>query len=92
MTPNDKVSLIQEVFYNEYDETPYEYQIDAILAILDGKDVLVSAATGSGKSRVFQVPAMIDGGRIVLVIVPLKSLMYDQVNSTLPERLLIQVG
>src|SRR5271170_4783376 len=48
VNPNDKTSLIRKVVHDVFDETPYDWQIEAISAILDGKDVLVSAATGSG--------------------------------------------
>ena len=51
-----------------------------------GKDVIVIAGTGSGKSLVYQsLPAVISGG-IVLVVSPTVALMDDQVRS------LVQTG
>ena len=47
-------------------------------AILDGRDLLGVLATGSGKSLCYQLPAVVTGGR-ALVVSPLISLMNDQV-------------
>lgn len=52
-------------------------QQQAINAALDGKDVLVVLPTGAGKSRCYQLPALLDRGLTVLVV-PLLSLMTDQ--------------
>lgn len=54
-------------------------QLDIILAVLRGDDVLAVRPTGSGKSICFQVPALLDPGT-TLVIEPLKALMKDQVK------------
>lgn len=53
-------------------------QETVINCTLSKKDCLYIAATGSGKSLVFQLPALIDSG-ITLVVSPLLSLMADQV-------------
>jgi len=45
------------------------------------RDVLVLSGTGSGKSLVFQVPALQSYGAVVIVVSPLISLMRDQVAS-----------
>lgn len=54
-------------------------QENVINATLSNKDCIYVAATGSGKSLVFQLPALISSG-ITLVVSPLLSLMEDQVN------------
>ena len=54
------------------------HQEVVINCTLDGKDCIYVAATGSGKSLVFQLPALISSG-ITLVVSPLLSLMEDQV-------------
>ena len=53
-------------------------QETVINCTLSGKDCIYVAATGSGKSLVFQLPALISEG-ISLVVSPLLSLMEDQV-------------
>ena len=64
-----------------------DYQRKTIEAYLSGKDVFVSAPTGAGKSVTFElVPYTFDhlfgeANAIVFVIVPLISLMKDQVSN-----------
>jgi superfamily II DNA helicase RecQ len=82
--PAKIVSVIRDIISRVFEDEAYEWQIEAIHAILAGRDVIVSAATGSGKSRVFQVPALAVDGAIVLVVAPLKSLLRDQVHLHLP--------
>jgi hypothetical protein len=57
-----------------------EGQLEAIRAVLQGKDVSVFWATGQGKSLVYQLPALVTG-RVSLVVSPLISLMMDQVQA-----------
>jgi ATP-dependent DNA helicase RecQ len=52
-------------------------QESAMLAVLNGRDALVSMPTGFGKSLIYQVPAMIVE-RPTIVISPLIALMTDQ--------------
>lgn len=54
-------------------------QREAINAVMDGVDLLALMPTGSGKSLVFQLPALLLGG-ISLVVSPLIALMQDQVQ------------
>ncbi|MED6193479.1 hypothetical protein PIB30_019952 [Stylosanthes scabra] len=53
------------------------FQREALNAWAAHRDCLVLAATGSGKSLCFQVPALLTG-KVVVVISPLISLMHDQ--------------
>lgn len=52
-------------------------QAEAIARVLDGKDTLFIAATGSGKSLCYQLPSLLLDG-ITIVISPLVALMKDQ--------------
>ncbi|XP_055816709.1 ATP-dependent DNA helicase Q-like SIM isoform X2 [Solanum dulcamara] len=54
-----------------------DFQKEALEAWLTHQDCLVLAATGSGKSLCFQIPALLTG-KVVVVISPLISLMHDQ--------------
>ena len=53
-------------------------QDEAVAAALRGRDVLAVLPTGGGKSLVYQVPALVQGG-LTLVVSPLVALMDDQV-------------
>ncbi|KAK6915596.1 DEAD/DEAH box helicase domain [Dillenia turbinata] len=54
-----------------------DFQKEALNAWIANNDSLVLAATGSGKSLCFQIPALLSG-KVVVVISPLISLMHDQ--------------
>ena len=53
-------------------------QLEAMEAVMDGHDTLVVMPTGSGKSAVYQVPALLLDGPTV-VVSPLIALQRDQV-------------
>lgn len=55
-------------------------QLEAIDAILDGRDLIAVMPTGSGKSVCYQLPAM-RPGTLTLVVSPLRALMRDQVQA-----------
>jgi RecQ family ATP-dependent DNA helicase len=55
-------------------------QLEAVEAAVAGRDVLLVAPTGAGKSLGYQLPAVIDQ-RLAIVVSPLVSLMIDQVES-----------
>lgn len=67
--------ILKEVF--GYQSFRFE-QLNAINAILDGRDTLAIMPTGGGKSLCYQVPALYLEGT-TLVVSPLISLMHDQV-------------
>ena len=54
-------------------------QAEIIAAVLDGRDILAVLPTGSGKSLLYQLPALLLPS-LTLVISPLVSLMRDQVH------------
>ncbi|KAG8390992.1 hypothetical protein BUALT_Bualt01G0141700 [Buddleja alternifolia] len=53
------------------------FQKEVLAAWIKNQDCLVLAATGSGKSLCFQLPALLSG-KVVVVVSPLISLMHDQ--------------
>ncbi|KAK3224429.1 hypothetical protein Dsin_011454 [Dipteronia sinensis] len=53
-------------------------QLDAIQAVLSGRDCFCLMPTGGGKSMCYQIPALAKTG-IVLVVSPLIALMENQV-------------
>jgi superfamily II DNA helicase RecQ len=63
----------------------YLWQKNVFHALLEGKDMLISAGTGAGKSILFQAFCLLYLRAIVLVISPLKVLMEDQVRPPLAE-------
>src|SRR5215213_149236 len=54
-------------------------QEEAIRAALDGRDALVIMPTGSGKSLIYQLPALLLPG-LTVVVSPLIALMKDQTD------------
>eukprot|EP00741_Cyanophora_paradoxa_P002633 tig00000615_g2555.t1 len=56
-----------------------QHQRDPVKAQLEGKDVLMITATGSGKSLIFQLVALASPG-VTIVVSPYIALMENQVN------------
>jgi ATP-dependent DNA helicase RecQ len=54
-------------------------QLEAMEAVLTGRDVLAVMATGSGKSAIYQVPGVLIEGA-TLVVSPLIALQRDQIS------------
>lgn len=57
------------------------HQLKPIQSLMQGNDTIVVAGTGSGKSLIYQLPALLYPDKLTLVIEPTLSLMYDQVNA-----------
>ena len=55
-------------------------QLEAVNAIVNGRDLLAVMPTGSGKSVCYQLPAL-RPGTFTLVVSPLRALMRDQVHA-----------
>ena len=55
-------------------------QHEAIQAVLNGRDLLLTVPTGSGKSLCYQLPALLLEG-LTLVVSPLIALAEDQVGA-----------
>ena len=77
----------------EGEDRPALTQKDVVRTVLDGKDQLVIAATGGGKSLCFQLPAIVLSEetipKVTLVFSPLIALMSNQVGPTQTQRHLL---
>lgn len=58
---------------------PYPFQVDAWKRISEGKNVIIAAGTGSGKTEAVLLPAMEEKNRIILCY-PTKALLQDQIS------------
>ena len=57
-----------------------KFQLNAIQAVQDGRDVIVIQPTGSGKSLCYQVPALFNTGKMVVCVCPTIALIHSQVT------------
>jgi superfamily II DNA helicase RecQ len=76
---SEVVSVVERVFKVQM----AVWQAIVIRAMMEGRDVLVRAGTGAGKSLIYQAMAVAvkeqkDKGGIVLVVQPILALMEDQ--------------
>lgn len=60
--------------------TARQFQLKAVLAVLNGLDVIVHAGTGSGKTLIFAAPHFVSEGKVSIVVSPLILLQQDQVR------------
>src|SRR5579883_2066332 len=72
-----RLLAVQKAIWNQETFRPGQEAI--MLDVLSGKDVLTLLPTGAGKSRTYQLPALIRPG-LTLVISPLIALIRDQVE------------
>src|SRR5512146_2143598 len=71
-------SRARRVLVDRFGHTDFqEGQWEPILAVLEGHDALVVMPTGSGKSLIYQLPALLLPG-LTIVVSPLIALMKDQ--------------
>jgi len=55
------------------------FQTSVVQSLEGGHDTVVLAPTGGGKSLCFQLPALVENGKVAIVTSPLRSLIEDQV-------------
>ncbi|KAG1723312.1 hypothetical protein EDD22DRAFT_790159, partial [Suillus occidentalis] len=58
---------------------PCQFQFEAVLATLNGRDSFVTAGTGSGKTLCIIIPILLHPGTVTMTISPLKRLQATQV-------------
>ncbi|MGE2835392.1 RecQ family ATP-dependent DNA helicase [Mycobacterium sp. SMC-4] len=78
MTRHDELESVAERLFGWPHLRPE--QLDAMQAVLDGRDVLAVMPTGSGKSAIYQVPAVLTDG-LTVVVSPLLALQQDQIEA-----------
>ena len=78
-----EVKFICQKAMELHQRDPYDWQVEAWNYIHEGKDVIVIAAPGSGKSWIFQMIHFLRRQGKTLIVSPLKSLMNNQVYSRL---------
>ena len=96
---------VREVFEAEGATDLWAHQADGLRLVHDGRHVVVSTGTASGKSLVFQVPALeaLAGGRsgssllgnrspTVLYLAPTKALAADQRRRLIPAAALVRAA
>jgi ATP-dependent DNA helicase RecQ len=77
-TNDDQASALAQVASERFGwSTLHDYQLAAMRAVMNGRDALVIAPTGGGKSGVYQVPATLLAGPTI-VVSPLLALQQDQ--------------
>lgn len=59
---------------------PRQFQLEAMLATLDGRDSIITAGTGSGKTLCMIIPILLRPGTVTMTISPLKRLQATQVT------------
>ena len=57
------------------------FQQESVEALHLGKDVIIVQPTGAGKSLCYVVPALLNPGRLTLVIEPVVAIISDQLNT-----------
>ena len=80
-TPEElDLHVISDKSYEKLGKQPFQWQLEAAVAVLCGKDAVLDVGTGSGKTLCFSLPLLLDERDVSLTISPLTALMIDQVN------------
>eukprot|EP00927_Polykrikos_kofoidii_P042643 TRINITY_DN36679_c0_g2_i1.p1 TRINITY_DN36679_c0_g2~~TRINITY_DN36679_c0_g2_i1.p1 ORF type:complete len:1339 (-),score=190.61 TRINITY_DN36679_c0_g2_i1:390-4364(-) len=82
-TTNPKLAIAESALRRHFGHTCLRpFQREAFAEWASGRDVIVTMATGAGKSVCFQLPPLCEPiGRWALIISPLVALMQDQVET-----------
>lgn len=75
-----KTSFDLKAVEEQLDVTLHGYQVQALDALARGRNVIVHAPTGSGKSAIFQGASLVVDG-ITVVVYPLRALVKDQARA-----------
>ena len=77
---DEKRGFVTAVFRSSWEQDPKPFQLDAVIAALDRKHVMVTAPPGAGKTRIWEVLALFSKDRVTIVVNPLLALGEDMVG------------
>lgn len=82
---NHEISLLPDLIKQKYTNWPggaKDFQLAAIAAQVKGQDVLIHAATGSGKTGIAAAPHLLPSnkGKVTLIVAPILVLQDEQVK------------
>ena len=58
---------------------PWEFQLEATIAIMSGRDSLIDVSTGYGKTLCMIIPCLLNPESLAVILSPLKQLQAVQV-------------
>ena len=83
LTPEQQDIVFEAFFRLDYLsqglKVPRPFQLDFTLALRDGRDVVLRAGTGYGKTITMVLPIILSRGQVAITISPLKLLQETQV-------------
>ncbi|KAG6848143.1 hypothetical protein H0H93_002999 [Arthromyces matolae] len=82
---NDDFCVLLDIFFvldraSRGTLTPRRFQIQAAIAIQKGRDILVRAGTGYGKTLAMILPALLNPERVVITISPLRLIQQNHLQ------------
>ena len=77
------LDIISNLSFEELGQRPFQWQLEATVAILTGNDLVLDVGTGCGKSLCFLLPLLLNKSDIGLTVSPLTALMIDQASMLL---------
>jgi DEAD/DEAH box helicase domain-containing protein len=82
--PDSIDEAVRTAFANRGVEQPYEHQVEALRAVIEGRDLVIATPTASGKSLCYRAPVLDacvrDASARALMLFPTKALSRDQVE------------
>lgn len=80
LTP-EQIEELREKLRSAYKREPYDFQVEAIRAQIEGTDLLVHASTGAGKTTIAAGPHVWIPDGVTLIATPLIQLAEEMVCS-----------
>lgn len=77
---SEQIEELRDKLHKAYGREPYDFQLEAIKAQIEGTDLLVHAATGAGKTTLAAGPHVWIPNGITLITTPLIQLAEEMVH------------